>query len=55
MNNEKRSRKAEPQSPFGAGNEICLRVYECSALHEYGSSTQAQPSTLTTSTLAIFA
>ena len=50
--NEKRPRKAEPQSPFGAGNEIRLRVYECSALHEYGSSTQAKPSTLTTSTLA---
>ena len=38
-----------------AGNEIRLRVYECSALLEYGSSTQAKPSTLTTSTLAIFA
>jgi hypothetical protein len=31
-----------------------LRVYECSALHEYGSSTEAKPSTPTTSTSAIF-
>ena len=53
--NEKRPRKTEPSSPFGAGNEMRLRVYSCSALHEYGSSTQAKPSTLAISTLAKFA
>jgi hypothetical protein len=55
VTNEKGPVETESQSLVGAGNEIRLRLYECSALHQYRRNTQAKPSTLTTSTLAIFA